>query len=63
MRPEHDMRRTIIREWMGLARDKRQTPEQTASFARKAIEKHQVPCSGDPYETVMAWLLPRTGKS
>ena len=62
MRPEHDARRTIIREWMSLPRDKRQSQEQTATFAQKAIEKHQVRCSGDPYQRVMAWLLPRTGK-
>ena len=63
MRPEHDARRTIIREWMALPRDKRQSPEQAASFAKKAMESHQVPCSGDPYQAIMAWLLPRTGKS
>ena len=62
MRPEHDARRAIIREWMSLPRDKRQTHEQTSAFARKALEKHQVRCSGDPYERIMAWLLPQTGK-
>jgi hypothetical protein len=62
MRPEHDARRTIIREWMALPRDKRQIPEQTANFAKRAMESHQVPCSGDPYQSIMAWLLPRTGK-
>jgi hypothetical protein len=62
MKPEHDARRTIIREWMSLPRDKRQTPEQTATFALKVIEKHQIRCSGEPYQRVMAWLLPRTGK-
>jgi hypothetical protein len=39
MRPEHDARRTIVREWMALPGDERQTREQTASFAKKAIEK------------------------
>jgi hypothetical protein len=62
MRPEHDARRTIIREWMALPRDKRETQEQTANFAKKAIERHQVPCSRDPYQAIITWLLPRTGK-
>jgi hypothetical protein len=62
MRPEHQARRSIIREWMALPRDKRETPEQAAAFARKAAEKHEVPFSGDPRQRVMAWLLPRTGK-
>jgi hypothetical protein len=63
MRPEHQARRTIIREWMSLPRDKRQTQEQAAAFARKATEKHEVPCSGNPQQRVLAWLLPRTGRS
>lgn len=62
MKPEHDARRTIIREWMSLPRDKRQTKEQVAAFAVKAIEKHQFRCSGDPRQRVLAWLLPRKGK-
>jgi hypothetical protein len=36
MRPEHDARRTIIREWMALPGDERQTREQSASFAKKS---------------------------
>ena len=63
MRPEHDARRAIIREWMSLPRDKRQTEEQAAAFSMKAIEKHEFRCSGDRHQRVMAWLLPRTGKS
>jgi hypothetical protein len=30
-----DIRRTVIREWMALPRDKRQSAEQTADFAAK----------------------------
>jgi hypothetical protein len=63
MKPEHDARRTIIREWMSLPRDKRQTEEQAAAFAEKAIEKHPFRCSGNPRQRVMAWLLPRSGKA
>ena len=61
MRPEHGTRRKIIREWMALPRDKRQTEEQAKPFAKKAMER--IPPSGDPYRRVMRWLLPRTGKA
>jgi hypothetical protein len=35
MRPEHETRRKIIREWMALPKDKRQTEEQAKPFAKK----------------------------
>jgi hypothetical protein len=60
MKPEHEMRRKIIREWMSLPKDKRQTEEQAKPFARKAMER--IPSSSDPYRRIMAWLAPRTGK-
>jgi hypothetical protein len=63
MRPEHDARRAIIREWMSLPRDKRATEEQAAAFAMKAIEKHEFRCSDDRQQRIMAWLSPRIKKS
>jgi hypothetical protein len=36
MKPEHETRRKIIREWMALPKDKRQTEEQAKPFAKKA---------------------------
>jgi hypothetical protein len=63
MKPEHGARRTIIREWMALPRDRRQTKEQAETFALKTIEKHKLRCSGDPRQRIMAWLLPRTGRT
>jgi hypothetical protein len=58
-----DVRRTVIREWMGLAREKRQSEEQAAAFARNATQHHRMPRTRrDPYAVIMAWLLPRTGK-
>jgi hypothetical protein len=63
MKPEHNARRTIIREWMALPRDRRETPDQAAAFAVKALEKHKFRCSGEPRQRVMAWLLPRMGKA
>jgi hypothetical protein len=50
----------IIREWMALPKDKRQTEEQAKPFAKKAMER--IPSSGDPYRQIMRWLLPRIGK-
>ena len=60
MKPEHETRRKIIREWMALPKDKRQTEEQAKPFAKKAMER--IPSSGDPYRQIMGWLLPRIGK-
>jgi len=63
MKPEHDQRRAIIREWMSLPRDKRKTAEQAAEFAAKKAETQELLCSGDPSQRVLAWLVPRTGKA
>ena len=61
---DHETRRKIIRQWMSLPKDKRQTPEQAADFARKAVEQNELqPSRRDPYERVVSWLLPRTGRS
>jgi hypothetical protein len=58
-----DIRRTVIREWMALPRDKRQSAEQTAGFAAKTLRRHVLSRSHrDPYRVMMGWLLPRTGK-
>ena len=60
---KQNIRRTVIREWMALPRDKRQTEEQTAGFAAKTLRRHELPRSRrDPYRVMMGWLLPRTGK-
>ena len=56
MKPEHEARRKIIREWMSLPKDKRQTEEQAKPFAKKAMER--IPSSGDPYRKIMRQLLP-----
>jgi hypothetical protein len=61
MRPEHETRRKIIRERMSQPKEKRQTKEQAEAFAKKVVER--VSCSGDPYQRIMSWLMPRTGRS
>ena len=69
---DHLTRRKIIREWMALPKDKRQTKEQVAAFAKKAAQQNEFHRSRrnpnqklrrDPYQKLMGWLLPRTGKS
>ena len=58
-----DVRRAVIREWMSLARERRQSTEQAAAFARKATQQHRLPCSRrDPYTVIMGWLEPRIGR-
>jgi len=58
-----DVRRSVIREWMALAREKRQSKEQASAFARKAAQAHSLPrARRDPYGIIMAWLSPRTGR-
>ena len=58
-----ETRRKIIRQWTSLPKDKRQTEEQAAEFAKKAIEQNELQANRRyPYQRVMGWLLPRTGR-
>jgi hypothetical protein len=60
---DHEMRRKIIRQWRSLPKDQRQTAQQAAAFAKKALEENELQRSRrDPYERVMGWLLPRIGR-
>jgi hypothetical protein len=60
---DHETRRKIIRQWRSLPKDKRQTAEQAAAFARKAMEENELQRSRrDPYERVMGRPLPRIGR-
>jgi hypothetical protein len=61
MRPEPDVRRKVIREWMLLSRDKRQTLEQAAAFATRVVQANAIGRE-NPHDTVMAWLSPRIGR-
>ena len=65
---DHETRRKLIREWMTLPKDKRQTEEQVGAFAKTAAQKNEFHSSRrdlnqkfqrDPFEKVMGWLLPR----
>ena len=60
---DHETRRKVIRQWMSLPKDKRHSTEHAAEFAKKTVEQNEFQASRrDPYERVMGWLLPRTGK-
>jgi hypothetical protein len=41
MEEDHETRRKIIRQWMALPKDKRQTEEQVVAFAKKAVELNE----------------------
>lgn len=58
-----NVRRTIIREWMLLPRDKRQSSQQAHTFIGAVPQRHQLPrCRRTPHEIIMAWLQPRIGR-
>jgi hypothetical protein len=42
---DHETRRKIIRQWMGLPKDKRQTAEQAAAFAKR-VEQSELSTAG-----------------
>jgi hypothetical protein len=60
MKPEHQERRKIIREWMALPQDKRQTEAQVEAFARKAMSR--ISFRPDPYRQIVGWVQPRAGR-
>jgi len=58
-----EARRAIIREWMTLAREKRESGQQALAFANAAIQRHSLPRSRrTPQDVIMGWLRPRTGR-
>jgi hypothetical protein len=57
------VRRAIIREWMALARENRQSGQQALAFAKAALQRHSLPRSRrTPHGVIMGWLRPRTGR-
>src|SRR5262245_52803287 len=61
---DHETRRKIIRQWMALPKDKRQTADQAAAFAKRAVEQNKFQRgSREPYDRIMGWLLSRVGRS
>jgi hypothetical protein len=60
MKPEHQERRKIIREWMALPLEKRQTEVQVEAFARKMMGR--IAFRPDPYRQIVSWVQPRAGR-
>lgn len=57
------IRRAVIREWMSLARDQRQSSQQALAFATSALQRHHLPRSRrSPHAVIMGWLRPRAGR-
>jgi hypothetical protein len=57
------VRRAVIREWMALAREKRQSGQQALAFASAAAQRHSLSRSRRaPHDVMMEWLRPRTGR-
>jgi hypothetical protein len=62
MKRQREARRKIIRQWIRLSRDKRQSIDEVSAFAKTAVQQNAkafVRCRRSPYEKVMGWLLPR----
>jgi hypothetical protein len=62
MKKQRQARRRIIRQWTTLPRNKRQSVDQIAAFARTSAHQNEsafVHSRRDPYEKIMGWLLPR----
>jgi hypothetical protein len=60
---ESNVRRTVIRDWMLLAREKRKSVEQALAFAKAAIQRHKLPRSRrSAQDIILGWLRPRTGR-
>jgi hypothetical protein len=59
---DHDARRTIIREWMKLPKDKRRSKEQALSFATQASQRHVLNGPGDASARIAGWVLPRLAR-
>jgi hypothetical protein len=57
------VRRAIIREWMSLAREKRQSGQQALAFAKAAVQRHGLPrCRRALHDVIGGWLRPRIGR-
>src|SRR6516164_2257708 len=55
---------SLCAKWMALPKDKRQTADQAAAFAKRAVEQNKFQRgSREPYDRIMGWLLSRVGRS
>jgi hypothetical protein len=66
LKRQREARRKIIRQWMRLSRDKRQSIDEISTFAKIAAQQNEdafVHSRRNPYEKIMGWLLPRAHDS
>jgi hypothetical protein len=60
---DSNVRRVVIREWMLLAREKRQSGEQARAFAQATTRRYKLPRTRrSPEVIILGWLRPRTGR-
>ena len=62
MKRQRETRRKIIRQWMRLSMDKRQSIHEISAFAKTAAQQNAnafVHSLRNPHEKIMGWLLPR----
>jgi hypothetical protein len=62
LKRQREARRKIIRQWMRLSRDKRQSIDEISAFAKIAAQQNEdafIHNRRNPYEKIMGWLLPR----
>jgi hypothetical protein len=62
MTAQRKARRRIIRQWVGLKKEKRDSIEAISVFANAAAKQNRslfARSRRDPYEKIMGWLLPR----
>jgi hypothetical protein len=62
MKRQRETRRKIIRQWIRLSKDKRQSINEISAFAKTAAQQNAnafVHSRRNPHEKIMGWLLPR----
>jgi hypothetical protein len=62
MKRQREARRKIIRQWMRLSKDKRQSINEISAFAKTAAQQNEKAFAHgrrNLHEKIMGWLLPR----
>ena len=53
---QEDAKAEILREFRALPKSAQQSSFDRLMFAMKMKDKYTFKCSGDPYQTIAAWL-------
>ena len=53
-----EIRNAIVQDWLELDDERRQTEEQAATFATRAIRRYGFDPGADPFNLIMRWLDP-----